>query len=249
MIETLSDRPAPVSVTLPVGVADGVAAFRGAMRARSQIVWGEHCSECAYPACYAHCAFYTPRSDFNCRRFEAGFEPLAADPALHRVRFRKWGKLEGHGPAPILPIAAARAADRRDAQVSGLIATIPAPHLVKQNLTWRWNTRKGGAGARHSMVADAFVVEAWASDEVRHPFTLTILNTRRAHGRPVPDQFRHRRRVSPPHRSPVPHHRPGRFVRALPRADRAGGRGGGDRGGVWRLRFRDTRCRGRRPVR
>ena len=177
MIETLSERPTLAPVTPSADVADAFAAFRRQMTGRSQIVWGEHCSECAYPACYAHCAFYTPRSDFNCRRFEAGFEPLAADPALHRVRFRKWGKLEGHGPAPVLPIAVARAADRRDAQVSGLIASVPAPHLVKQNLTWRWNTRKSRADEPRSMGADAFVVEAWASDGLRHPFTLTILNT------------------------------------------------------------------------
>ena len=177
MIETLSDRPTMAPVTPPADVAASFAAFRGRMTARSQIVWGEHCSECAYPACYAHCAFYTPRSDFNCRRFEAGFEPLVVDPALHRVRFRKWGKLEGQGPTTVLPIAAARAADKRDARISGLIAAVPAPHLVKQNLTWRWNTRKSRAASGEAISADAFVVEAWASDGERHPFTLTILNT------------------------------------------------------------------------
>ena len=177
MIETLSERPTRARAAPPAEVMGAFAAFRGRMTDRSQIVWGEHCSECAYPACYAHCAFYTPRSDFNCRRFEAGFEPLAADPALHRVRFRKWGKLEGKGPAPLLPIAAARAADRHDRRISGLIAAVPAPHMVKQNLTWRWNTHKSRDTGREAMSADAFVVEAWASDGNRRPFTLTLLNT------------------------------------------------------------------------
>ena len=107
MIETLPARSTFAPIAPPSEIAAGFAALRGRLRARSQIVWGEHCSECAYPACYAHCAFYTPRSDFNCRRFEAGFEPLRADPHLHRVRFRKWGKLEGKGPTPMLAVAAA----------------------------------------------------------------------------------------------------------------------------------------------
>ena len=48
--------------------------------------------------------------------------------------------------------------------------------MVRQNLAWRWNTQKGG-GPNEAPVADAFVVEAWASDGRRHPFTLTILNS------------------------------------------------------------------------
>jgi len=184
MIETLSEKPTPAEVSAPAEAVKAFAAFRDQIAARSQIVWGEHCSECAYPACYAYCAFYTPRSDFNCRRFEAGFEPLVADPALHRVRFRKWGKLEGQGRLALAPIAAARAADRRDARVSGLIAAAPAPHIVKQNLVWRWNTRKSHPKADPAAPApDAFVVEAWASDGLVHPFTLTLLNGHESGGR------------------------------------------------------------------
>ncbi len=182
MIETLPETPTKAEVRLPADVAAAFAAFRGSLMGRSQIVWGEHCSECAYPACYTHCAFYTPRSDFNCRRFEAGFEPVAGDLALYRVRFRKWGKLEGQGPAVLAPIKAAESKDRRDASMSRLIAAAPAPLSVKRTLSWRWNVRKRGKapgrrGGPRNDVADAFVVEAWSSDGGRHPFTLTILNT------------------------------------------------------------------------
>ena len=178
MIETLPQKPTVAEVQMPPSVAEAFAAFRGALAGRSQIVWGEHCSECAYPACYAHCAFYTPRADFNCRRFEAGFEAVAADPALNRVRFRKWGKLEGRGPAAVMPIGTAKKRQKRDGQVSRLITSVPAPQAVKQSLAGRWNNRKGAALARAgSLTADAFVVEVWASDDGGpHPFTLTILN-------------------------------------------------------------------------
>ena len=183
MIETLSEKPTPTTVSPPADVARAFAAFRDRITARSQIVWGEHCSECAYPACYAHCAFYTPRSDFNCRRFEAGFEPVVGDPALHRVRFRKWGKLEGQGSLAMLAATSASARDARDAAISGLLAAVPAPYAVKQNLTWRWNTRKANPKTRGAAKPDAFVVEAWASDGARHPFTLTILSGDESGGR------------------------------------------------------------------
>ena len=178
MIETLLDRTEAIDVSLPADVASSFAAFRGQLVGRSQIVWGEHCSECAYPACYAHCAFYTPRSDFNCRRFEAGFEPVVSEPGLHLVRFRKWGKLEGRGQSSMVSAETARVRDRRDAQVSRLIASAPGPQALKQNLVWRWNTHKETSRTKTDVSqADVFVVEAWASDGDRHTFTLTILNT------------------------------------------------------------------------
>jgi FkbH-like protein len=189
MIETLPQRPITADVRLPGDVAAAFAAFRADLAGRSRIVWGEHCSECAYPACYAHCAFYTPRSDFNCRRFEAGFEPVAGDRALHRVRFRKWGKLEGRGPAPITPISTALALDRRDALASGLIASAPAPSAVKQNLAWRWNSRKRKGVGRPVAPTDLFIVEAWACDGQRRPFTLTILNAQDHDGRMFQARF------------------------------------------------------------
>ncbi len=177
MIETLLERPTTANVRLPQNVAEAFTTFRAELLGRSQIVWGEHCSECAYPACYAHCAFFTPRSDFNCRRFEAGFEPVTADLALRRVRFRKWGKLEGRGPARVAPVKVADGRDWRDAQASRAIASAAMPYAVKHHLAWRWNMHKRAASTRETeLAADAFVVEVWASDGKPHPFTLTILN-------------------------------------------------------------------------
>lgn len=72
--------------------------------ARSLIVWGEHCSECAAPACYASCSFYTPRhEDLNCGRFVKGIQKgkLSSGARLATITFRKWGKLEGTGTGGI----------------------------------------------------------------------------------------------------------------------------------------------------
>jgi FkbH-like protein len=189
MIETLPERPIAADVVLPADVASAFAEFRRELAGRSQIVWGEHCSECAYPACYAHCAFYTPRSDFNCRRFEAGFEPLLADAALRRVRFRKWGKLEGRGSARVAPIAVTARRDRQDLWTGRLIDAAPALPGLKQNLAWRSNERKYASEPRQALAADGFVVEAWACDGRFHPFTLTILNRDNHGGRMFQARF------------------------------------------------------------
>ncbi len=39
---------------------------------KSFLFWGEHCVECAAPACYSSCSLYEPRADGRCRRFEYG---------------------------------------------------------------------------------------------------------------------------------------------------------------------------------
>lgn len=67
------------------------------------LLWGEHCIECAAPACYRTCDLYLARPDTRCRRFEFGAYPNEAirgsrGPGAEIV-FRKWGKLEARGNA------------------------------------------------------------------------------------------------------------------------------------------------------
>src|SRR4051812_40855229 len=64
----------------------------------SLLIWGEHCIECAAPACYRTCDLYERRPDGRCRRFTFGicrnpeFQSIRGYGA--EVRFKKWGKLE-----------------------------------------------------------------------------------------------------------------------------------------------------------
>ena len=48
--------------------------------------WGEHCTECAVPECYASCDLYAARVDGKCRRFAEGIE-LVPDAPTAQVRF------------------------------------------------------------------------------------------------------------------------------------------------------------------
>ena len=141
---------------------------------RTQIVWGEHCSECSYPACYASCAFYDPRPDLNCRRFKAGIED--AGDGLMRIRFHKWGKLEGRGPVRPRSYAAAERRERRDARLAKVLACAPVPFQIQRSLASRLNAAKARAPATDGGLAiDAFVLEGWSNDGMDHGFTLTFL--------------------------------------------------------------------------
>jgi FkbH-like protein len=179
MIETLPVRPLVSDLVVAADAVAGFNAFQERILGRSQIVWAEHCSECAYPKCYETCAFYSPRPDLHCRRFEAGIEPVHIDGGvrLHRIRFRRWGKLEGRGATAITPRDRARHDDRRDARVAHLLAAAPAPYALTRKLATQWNLRKEARALRPgALAAEAFAVECWAADGRRHPFTLTILN-------------------------------------------------------------------------
>jgi len=97
----------------PAVPAPSASAFhRGDVEKVLNLVWREHCVECAAPECYRTCALYEARADGHCARFKYGIYPnsdlagqfnFGAD-----IFFRRWGKLEATlGPAtagiPLLP--------------------------------------------------------------------------------------------------------------------------------------------------
>lgn len=80
-------------------------AFDGAGR-RAFLLWGEHCTECAAPDCFATCDLYDARPDMRCRRFEYGvFKNKAFHSAAGygaEVVFKRWGKIEARGNATLM---------------------------------------------------------------------------------------------------------------------------------------------------
>ena len=205
MKETVAGEYATSHAAVPAGAA---ARLDGrSLAARSQIVWGEHCSECAYPACYSTCSFYDPRPDLNCRRFEAGVEDAGA--GLMRLRFRKWGKLEGRGDARLRPYARAERRERTAAAAARLLTAAPAPFQIKRAAAWRLDRAKA-LGAAAGPRVDAFVLEGWSNDARTHAFTVTFLQeaaasvaggsyggTWQAHVRLGPDYARHVMPIDP----------------------------------------------------
>ena len=67
----------------------------------SFLVWGEHCIECAAPACYQTCDLYQARPDGKCRRFTFGIYKNRQFSSLRgygaEVSFKKWAVLAAMG--------------------------------------------------------------------------------------------------------------------------------------------------------
>ena len=184
MKETADRSSAIFPLALP---AEALAAFletREAVASRSLQVWGEHCTECAFPACYSACSFYTPREDHHCRRFERGLERAAdlsrPDLGLTRIIFRRWGKLESQGIPSLRPAASAERAERLDRTIDGLLAS-PAPAALADKLRWRLNAAKRAQGSRGEAVApdDVFVLEAFHEGSEAWPFTVSIMTAQK----------------------------------------------------------------------
>jgi FkbH-like protein len=183
MKETADRTAGEVRLSLPADVLAAFAETRGAVAARSLLVWGEHCTECAFPACYSACSFYTPREDHHCRRFERGIErarDLARpDLTFTRIAFRRWGKLESQGTPGLAPLSAADRSERWDRRLDGLLSG-PVPTALAEKLRWRLNAAKR-ARVGPSAVAgdDVFVLEAFHEGQEAWPFTVSIMTARK----------------------------------------------------------------------
>jgi FkbH-like protein len=172
------ERPVSAKVSIPTDVSLEFDAFARQMAAHSDIVWGEHCSECAVPSCYSACSFYSPRADLTCRRFLNGIEIIdhSGRANLHRIRFRKWGKLEGGGPVALHSTAAIQWSVTAEAAVSRFVRMLPLPFRLRRHLAWRWNGwRRTAANHKFGSEPQAFVVESWSADGRSHSFTVTFL--------------------------------------------------------------------------
>lgn len=88
--------------------SDAVPESNGRIAASSFLVWGEHCTECAAPACFTTCDLYQPRPDGQCRRFAFGvyrnrnFDSVRGYGA--EIAFKKWAKLEARGNTHMEPV-------------------------------------------------------------------------------------------------------------------------------------------------
>src|SRR5579884_1077646 len=181
MRQTADTVPSAI-VTLSDEAMRGFMETRDAVIARSLIPWGEHCTECAFPACYSTCSYYTPRADHHCRRFENGIErAIAPDHRslnLSRIIFRRWGKLEGQGRIALKPRRAADALEAAD-ELAGNVLSRGPPAAARDKLGWRLNDLKTRLVARGEALqsTDTFVLEAWHGGDRIWPFTVSILTS------------------------------------------------------------------------
>jgi FkbH-like protein len=105
------------------------------------LLWGEHCIECAVPACYSTCSLYQPRSDLRCRRFQFGCLKNEAFKSFRgygvEISFKKWAKLEAFGSTAIFPLRAALRWERRLERLAGLTDLIgKTAYRLNGNHNW-----------------------------------------------------------------------------------------------------------------
>jgi FkbH-like protein len=159
------------------------AATRKSIALSSSLIWAEHCSECAMPTCYGTCAFYTPRRDLKCRRFDQGIEAvrvrgMAGGLGL-RVSFRRWGKLEAEMRPAVVSRERGFALHFGEAVVDEFLAAAPLPHRLHDGLAIAWNLTKtkvasaGPSPARY----ETFLIESFSETGVDCMFTLTVKPT------------------------------------------------------------------------
>jgi len=140
----------------------------------SLLFWGEHCVECAAPACYRTCDLYAARPDKRCRRFEYGAFKNKQFRSLRgyavEVSFKKWAKIEAFGNLALYPVKSVLARERL------LQWTAPAANAfgrvmgkVTGNANWdsatyiateRWARRLHRRRAENHL-PDAFLLEVY----------------------------------------------------------------------------------------
>ena len=100
---------------------------------RTLIPWGEHCTECSWPTCYATCELYEPRLDGRCRRFVEGMVRINAPGGLNsyllKIGFRRWAKLWSPANLKMCSLPAAERAERLDRLAAACIRAIPIAPL------------------------------------------------------------------------------------------------------------------------
>ena len=147
MFET-NDYPEQYIPALPESALRRFRELRDAIATQSLIVWGEHCSECAFPHCYSTCMYFTPRKDdLHCGRFAKGIQrSKIGQLRLSTIEFRRWGELWGQGPVGLLPPVIAERRERTGELVTrGIVQWVP--HPVLRRAEWQANKwkRRGSA--------------------------------------------------------------------------------------------------------
>ena len=127
--------------------SDGVdleSLLGGRIVRRSNMIWQEHCSECAMPRCYSTCDYYRPRPDYKCQRFDGGVQLLSATQwttAPMRLRFGKWARLLAYGPTSLISLKDAAAQERRTLRNAIVVELLPVPRGVAAPVRRRLSNR------------------------------------------------------------------------------------------------------------
>lgn len=169
----------------------------------SLLVWGEHCIECAAPACFQSCDLYDPRPDGRCRRFTFGAFKNESFSSFRgfgtEVSFKKWAKVEARGNAALTPVWRVLFYEKAIAAVLPLVDLVGRA-IFRLSGDERWSSlsntlleRLGRGlhakwGSRTS--PDAFLLELYnpSNETVRLRLSISAAKAA-AEGSPMPTRF------------------------------------------------------------
>jgi len=132
---------------------------------RSHMNWAEHCSECVMPDCFTSCAFYTPRADMKCNRFEGGIRVLQdnSSATILDVVFKNWGKLEAVGASKLMTAGKGALYENIDRAIAPILPHLPVSYgskrILRQKIYGLKNRLSRKIGVEHVYSSDALFLE------------------------------------------------------------------------------------------
>ena len=166
MLEITFGRSRAAQPQISPAILSAILETRAAISHRSGLLWAEHCTDCAMPACYSMCSLYSPRPDLKCRRLEQGvqevaIEGLSGSPAVMQVAFRQWGKLESSGSVLVVPEPAVKRIEIVGDFVDRVVNSGMLPFDFARRFAWAVNRRLPlRRRERWDLAAEAFLFEA-----------------------------------------------------------------------------------------
>jgi FkbH-like protein len=148
---------------------------------RTVLPWGEHCTECVWPSCYATCDLYEARADGKCRRFIDGMVrvdlPGSPNGYVLKIRFKRWGKLWTVGNVRLYTREEAKRVERWDQRIGTALQKLVLPAPAKAFFsTKRYSYKKHLAENKGPTEAlpTAFLVECYNPQEEPIGLSLTV---------------------------------------------------------------------------
>jgi FkbH-like protein len=208
MYESEVNSPRALDEAVSESVLTDLVDYRSQITARTVLPWGEHCTECVWPSCYASCELYERRTDGGCRQFVGGVgrvpTPGASVPYLQRITFRRWGKLWSRGSTVLQPLDRADRWERINVALGAAAQYVAAPDALKRRLLGKLDHLRRNKLA-HGFTAsqeppDCFVAEILNPSQTIVTLTLSIKGHSQGSPRPFQklltiDHGLHRERI------------------------------------------------------
>jgi FkbH-like protein len=181
MYESEINRSVESADQIPIDVLRAFSASRDTVSMRTVLPWGEHCTECIAPACYASCDLYEARPGGKCRRFTDGMVRIDSSSTLSgyilKIRFKRWGQLWADGNTHLYANPQARRIETRDHLIGTAIQTLLAPASLRFHAARERYTRKklrAQAAGPSAMKPSAFMLECFNPGRMTIRVSLTV---------------------------------------------------------------------------